>query len=216
MHTFELHGDTLWLSPYFFSVFVALEEKGATYKVVPVAMERGAQREPAYQTSSVTGRVPALRHGDFVLAESSAMAEYLEEILPTPALLGQTAQERGRVRQIMSWIRSDATLPVRNERSTHNIFYNRAAAPLSSAALAARDKFIAVCTNLGLDGTHEFAVGDKFTLADADLTLFAMRLIVSGDPLPATLVAYSERHWARASIAKFVQHPRGPLVPYIY
>jgi glutathione S-transferase len=216
MYTFELRGDTLWLSPYFFTAMVALEEKAATYTLAPVAMERGAQRDAEYQAASITGRVPALRHGEFVLAESSAMAEYIEELLPTPPLLGSSVQERARVRQLMSWIRSDATLPLRTERSTHGMFYPTTHAELSEAGRATSGKFVAVCTHLGLLAGREFAVGAAFTLADADLSMFAMRLILAGDALPDPIVAYAKHHWARPSIAKFVEHPRGPLVPYVY
>ena len=39
---------------------------------------------PAYRDRSLTAKVPALEHDDFWLAESSAIAEYLEEAFPPP------------------------------------------------------------------------------------------------------------------------------------
>jgi glutathione S-transferase len=214
----QLHGDTLWLSPYFFSAFVALEEKQATYEIAAVAMESGAQKSTHYGALSLTSRVPALVHGYFSVSESSAMVEYIEEVCPGRALLGTTPQARARARQIMSWIRSDATLALRLERSSHTLFYPLPIEPLSAAGTAARAKLIALCERLGVGSSASamHVAGTEFTIADADLTFMAMRLAHHGDELTPAIRAYCMQHWARPSIRKFVAHDRGELQAYQY
>jgi len=79
-----LHGSRLWTSPYVFSVFVTLKEKGLPFRMELLDTESGQHLRPPYEATSFTGRIPALRHGDFWLAESSAIEEYLEEAFPPP------------------------------------------------------------------------------------------------------------------------------------
>src|SRR5215470_2779257 len=105
-----LHGEPLWISPYVCSSFVALREKGVPFEVVEVATFHGVHRRPEYRDRSVTAKVPALSHGEFWLAESSAIAEYLEEVFPSPAyprLFPEDRHARARARQLMAWLRSD-------------------------------------------------------------------------------------------------------------
>src|SRR4051812_33550813 len=105
-----LVGETLWISPYVFSSFVALTEKGLPFEVRELALGRGEQRADDYATPSITAKVPALRHDDFWIGESSAIAEYLEDRFPPPrsaALFPADTRHRARARQLMAWLRSD-------------------------------------------------------------------------------------------------------------
>ena len=130
--------DAFWISPYAFSSFVALEEKKLAYDVEEIAMHRAEYRAPDYAKHSLTARVPMLRHRDFYLSESSAIAEYLEEAFPgTPRLLPEDVQQRARARQVMAWVRSDL-MPIREERSAETIFYAPSTVPLSPKAAASR------------------------------------------------------------------------------
>src|SRR5262249_22804446 len=140
--------------PYVFTCFVGLHEKGLEFEVRPVGLERNEQLEPDYRDGSITARVPSLRHGDFWLAESSAIIEYVEELFPPPGhlrLLPEAPRDRARARQLMSWIRSDL-LALRDEYPTTTMFYERAKAPLSSAGRDAKDKLIRVADLLVKEG----------------------------------------------------------------
>src|SRR4051812_46514517 len=68
----KLYSDDHWISPYVFSVFVALEEKQVEFEVVPVSLNEKEHTKAAYVERTITARVPALDDGGFVLAESSA------------------------------------------------------------------------------------------------------------------------------------------------
>lgn len=208
-----LYRDAFWISPYVFSCWVALEEKQLGYDVVEVSLGAGAQREPAYAASTITGRVPALRHGDFVLAESSAIVEYLEEAFPgTPPVLPRDLRARARCRQLMSWMRSDDTAAIRAERPTTTMFYERSSAPLSERAQCAADKLYRVADLVLPEGAE--ALFDHFSIADAELAFLLQRLILNGDDVPARLRAFADRLWQRPSIEAFVGLPRKPYVPY--
>ena len=57
-----LYVDRFWISPYAFTAFVALEEKGVSFDVQEVSLGDGEHQEPEYLRRSVTGRVPMLVH----------------------------------------------------------------------------------------------------------------------------------------------------------
>src|SRR5512143_4180872 len=80
-----LYGNDRYTSPYVFSAFVTLLEKNVPFRLEVLSLERKEHERPEYAGPSITGKVPALRHGDFWLAESSAIDEYLEDAFPPPA-----------------------------------------------------------------------------------------------------------------------------------
>jgi len=209
-----LHGERFWISPYVYSCFVALREKGLPFDVAIVSLDQHEQKTPEYRKRTVTGKVPALQHGDFWLAESSAIIEYLEDAFAPPAsrrVLPADPRARARARQIMSWLRSDI-LALREERSTTTMFYDRAEKPLSEAGQAAADKLLHVAELVVSDGKATM-FGD-FTVADADLAFALHRLILNGNEVSPKVRKFAEAVWARPSVQGFVAHERPPYVPY--
>jgi glutathione S-transferase len=208
----KLYTDAFWISPYVFTVFVALHEKGLPFETVNVALQEGEQRAPRYRDRSVTGRVPAIEHGGFFLAESQAIVDYLDEAFPdAPRLLPEGLHERARARSVLGWIRSDL-LALREERGTHTMFYERAAAPLSDQGRAAADKLLRVAELLLPTG--QTSLFGAWSIADSDLAFMLHRLILNGEEVPARLRAFAEAQWARPSTHAFVDRARPPYVPY--
>ena len=82
----ELYTDSEFFSPYAMSAFVVLTEKGIPFTVKPVDLAKEENKEAAYAALSLTRRVPTLAIGEFQLSESSAIAEYLEDIHPAHAV----------------------------------------------------------------------------------------------------------------------------------
>ncbi len=213
MSDLTLYRDDFWISPYVFSCDVTLREKGLAYETVVVALQRGEQRVEDYAARSLMGRVPALRHGDFMLAESSAIIEYLEDAFPKRTrVLPTSRKERARARQVMSWIRSDDTLPIRIERSTTTMFYERATKPLSDEAQAAATKLVTVATRLLAHGGGY--IGKAWSIADADLAFMLQRLVINGDEVPEAVREYADRVWQRPTVREFVERERPPYVPH--
>ena len=214
MDKLTLYIDRFWISPYAFSAWVALEEKGLAFETIELGLDRKDHQAPDYQSGSITGRVPALRHGDFWLAESSAIVEYVDEIARDPshlALLPTNLRDRARCRQVMAWIRSDL-MPIREERATHTMFYVRASKPLSPVAEQAKQRLVFAADKLvPADRTTLF---EQWSIADADLGFMLARLHINGDSLPAKLVTYCETQLARPSVKKWFERERPPYVGY--
>jgi glutathione S-transferase len=200
-----LYGDRFWISPYVFSCFVALHEKGLHFSTVSVALELGEHNRRAYVERAITAKVPALAHGHFWLTESSAIIEYLHEAFPDgQPLLPGGLEERARARQVMSWLRTDLG-PLRDERSTAAILLGQPVEPLSSPARRATEKLLQVADVMLASGPY---VAGSWSMADADLALMLKRVVVGGDRLSARLTAYVEEMWARPSIRAYADHPR--------
>jgi len=200
---FELYVDSLYTSPYALSAFVALTEKRLPFTVKTVDLEGGEQRLPAYAGRAVTGRVPALVEGDFVLTESSAITEYLEESFPAPeyvSLYPQDRRQRAQARQIQAWVRSDL-LPVRAERDTETVFFGKACAPLSENAQAAAAKLVHVAGSFVKGPQNIFGA---WSIADTDLAILLSRLVRNGDEVPAKLQEYVEFQWQRPSVQQWL------------
>jgi glutathione S-transferase len=203
-----LYGNEGWTSPYVFSAFVALREKGLPFTVQLVSLEKQEHQRPDYRDRSITGRVPALRHGDFWLAESSAIDEYLEETFPPPRhprLYPADPRARARVRMVQALVRSDF-MPVRAERSTSQLFLGEKPRPLSKEARAAAERLCRIAA--ALVPSAEAHVAGPFTMADADLSLALMRLVNAGDPVPPHLAAWARRIWERPSIRTWLANTR--------
>ena len=167
----KLHG--IQMSNYYTIAKMILLEKGIDFEEV----NQMPGRDEAWLTRSPMGKVPALETADGPIAETMAIAEYLEELQPEPRLLPTDAFARAKARQI----------------AYHTIYYiDLAARPgLNSAAFGAPEdeavnKTIAKLAPRGikaLGSVARFAPwigGDTFTLAD----------IVAANTIPlATMVA---------------------------
>jgi glutathione S-transferase len=197
-----LYTDAFWISPYVFTCFVALREKGLPFETRSVALQDKEQRGAAFQKRSLTGRVPALEHGDFTLT------------FPTPghpSIYPAELRARARARQVLGWIRTDL-MPIREERATHTMFYARATEPLSAAGRDAAERLLFVADQLVTEGKP--TLFGAFSIADADLAFMLHRLILNGDPVPSKLVGFARGIWERPCIREFAAHERLPYVPY--
>ena len=77
-----------------------LLEKHIVLPAVTVDVFAGENREPAFLAINPAGQTPALRCDDgSTLGEAVAIAEYLEELHPSPALIGSTPEQRAQTRQ---------------------------------------------------------------------------------------------------------------------
>jgi len=87
-------------SPFGRSVMAALEEKGASWRLSPVAP--GTMRSPGHLARHPFGRVPVLEHDGFSLYETQAILRYLDRILPAPALSPSDPKRLARMDQVMN------------------------------------------------------------------------------------------------------------------
>jgi glutathione S-transferase len=200
-----LYVDSEFLSPYAMSVFVALQEKQLPCEIVTVDLAAKANKETGFAAKSLTQRVPTLVHGDFALSESSAIAEYLDEVFPGKPLYPSEPRNRARARQVQAWLRSDL-MPIRQERSTEVVFLGARKPPLSAEAQAAAERLLfAAQALLPVNGENLFG---SWCIADTDLALMLNRLVLNGDAVPASLAAYARHQWLRPSVKSWTSRSR--------
>jgi glutathione S-transferase len=87
-------------SPFGRAVLASLEEKGASWRLSPVAP--GTFRSPEHLARHPFGRVPVLEHGGYSLYETQAILRYLDRVLPTPALTPADPKRAARMDQAMN------------------------------------------------------------------------------------------------------------------
>lgn len=212
MDPLTLYVDNHWISPYALSAFVGLEEKGLPYTVKEISLPKKEHLTGPYRAH--TGRIPSLQHGDYWLAESSAIVEYLAETFPFPKyprLFPEDLKQRGICREVMAWVRSDL-MPIREERSTYTVWYERSQKPLTDAGQKAKERLLKACDSLITDGRT--TLFPEWCIADCDLSMMLMRLHANGDSMPKKCVAYVEANWQRPSIRKWTERTRPAYAAY--
>jgi glutathione S-transferase len=183
-------------------------EKGLDLTHVPVDLMAGENRQGAYGKVNPSRTLPALEvdEGE-VIAEITAICEYLEELHPNPALIGETAMERAITRM---WTRRIDLGVV--EPMTNGFRYSQGLglfkARIRCIPQAADDlKTLAQEKLTWLDGLiagRQWIVGDRFTLADILLYCFLDFGTQVGQPLNLdnkNIAAWFERAKQRPSVA---------------
>ena len=197
----RLFVDSKFVSPYALSAFVALRVKGLDVELDTIDLATRQNLDDDFFQTSVTSRVPTLIVDNFSISESSAIAEYLEELQPTPNLYPQNIQDRAKARQIQAWLRSDL-LALRQDRPTEVIFCKPTAEKLTPAGKVAADKLIKSATLLLKDSKSNLF--GSWSIADVDLALMLNRLIFNGDPVPSLLKQYAAQQWQHPAIQEWM------------
>ncbi|PSL16593.1 glutathione S-transferase family protein [Shimia abyssi] len=88
------------LSPFCRKVRLSLAEKKIEVELVE---ERYWEQDPDFLRRNPAAKVPVLKIGGKMMAESAAICEYLEEKHPEPSLMPRDAEGRYEVRRLVSW-----------------------------------------------------------------------------------------------------------------
>ena len=89
-------------SPYAWRVWLALERKGIPYHRKTLSFSDGDLKTQEYGALNPRRRVPVLVDDDFVLAESAAIVEYIEDRWPNgPALFAREPRKRAIQRRMV-------------------------------------------------------------------------------------------------------------------
>lgn len=187
-------------------VRMAMAEKGMTIETVTIDLMGGENRRPPYATDVPTGGTPALQlDNGLMLAEITAIAEYLDEVQPEPPLLGRTAEERAEARmwtrRIDLYILEPMATGFRCTEGRQlfaprmNLLSEGAGQELKARA---REKVI------WLDGLlkgRQWVCGDRYTLADIMLYAFMEFGATVGQPIP------DEATWVKDWYARAGERP---------
>jgi glutathione S-transferase len=212
---------TLFVDGYFTSTwdatcFVALTEKHLEFTTARALLRDGQGAPARLREQSAIARIPALQHGDFLLTESLAIAEYLEDAFPPPGharLLPADPQRRARARQTMAWLRFDQRA-LRAERPWQLSIYPAAVdpddplPPLSPEAERDAGELVDLVGRMSAAGEL-----DDWNIAHADLAFALWRIARCGHALPPAAQQLLDRNVERPSIRAYLEHPRPPNPP---
>ncbi len=191
-------------NPHVVKMFMA--EKGLDIEHANIDLPGGENRKPDYLAKNPHGTTPALEldNGD-VLAEITAICEYIEELHPNPPLIGATPEQRAVTRMWVRRIDLNIVEPMANGfRYAEGLamFKDRVRCiPQAAADLktAAQEKLTWLD---GLIADRTWIAGDRFTLADILLYCFLAFGGQVGQPLNPdnkNIAAWMERVKARPS-----------------
>jgi len=153
-----------------------MHEKGIEIPLEPIDLMSGENRRAPYAAKNPAGQLPALElDNGAVIAEITAICEYLEDIQPEPRLIGATPEERAETRMWTRRVDLNIIEPLANGfRFSEGaaLFKDR----IHIIPQAADDlKAIAQEKLAWLDGLIEgkqFLSGDRFSMADVLLFSF--------------------------------------------
>jgi len=158
-----------WRSSCSWRVRIALALKGVSYDTVSVHLvqDGGQQHHSDHRDVNPMREVPVLLAGTEPLAQSMAILEYLEETVPSPALLPPTPLARARVRQMAEIINSGIQ-PIQNLRVMQHLGREY------DIEKPGQIQWSRHWIHLGFEGLHtlidqhggRFSFGDQITIAD--------------------------------------------------
>jgi glutathione S-transferase len=205
-----LYGSSL--SPFVRKVLAYCGERGIEIELQPTGVAPGTQSEDFIEASPFK-RMPALRDGDYTLADSSAIIHYLEAKYPDRPLIPAEPQLRGKT----IWFEEMADTIL--GACCGKLFYNRVVAPRflgragdeEIAETAERDELPPILKYLEavVPADGRFLVGNSLTLADISIaTMFVnlhhLGITIDEGKYPRT-AAYVDGILARPSFAPWVE-----------
>lgn len=183
-------------------------EKGLELPLAQVDIIAGENRREPYLALNPSGECPALELDDgSIVAETSAICEYLEERFPDPPLIGTTAEQRARTRMWLRRVDLKVVQPMTaGFRGAEGLalFRNRVhCLPMAADELkaSAREGLAWLEAQLG---ERQFLAGERLSVADILLFCFVEfgALVGQGlDPGLRRLSRWHERMASRPSAA---------------
>jgi len=209
-----IYGSSL--SPYVRKVLAFAGEKRIEFDLQPTGFPN---HSPEYLEASPFRKMPAMRDGDYALADSSAIVHYLEAKHPDPALIPADPRLRGKTVWYEEF--ADTILVACGAK----IFFNRIVAPrfmgrpgdLEAAEQAELNDLPPILDYLEktVPGDGGYLVGDALTLADIAVAgPFAnfrhTQTRVCPEKYPHT-VAYVDRILSRPSFTQWIERETAML-----
>jgi len=193
----------LWLSPLSRKIRLVLQEKNLEFSM---QVEKVWERRAEFVALNPACDVPVLIEPDgTVLAEVSAIAEYLDEVYREKLLLGLNPTDRAEVRRLVAWfdikMNREVTEPLVTEKFTKRFL--GVGAPDSAVIRAAKANlkyhldYIAYLT----ERYRGWLAGDYFSLADVTAAAHLSVLDYLGD------VAWDEFEPAKEWYARVKSRP---------
>jgi glutathione S-transferase len=180
-------------SPATARFFIA--EKGLEPEIITLDLIKGENREPAHLGRNSLGQLPVLELDDGTrITESIAVCETLEELFPSPPLIGTTPKERAETRMWTQRVNLGIAYPLLKA------FQMGAGRSVYGSRTYTNPEMVAGLTGLAFhhlawlekEISSQFLCGPRFTLADILLFSFLTFADSHGNPIDKKL----ERVWA--------------------
>ena len=154
------------LCPFSRKVRILLAEKHLDFKTRSIKF--WDNNTELYELTG-TGQVPVLIDNSYVISDSNAIAEYLEEVYDIYNFMGKTPVERAEVRRLVGWFDHSfyysVTRAILNERVIK--YYSNAESPNSSLIRATKSSIAHhVGYIAGMLDKYQWVAGNFFSLAD--------------------------------------------------
>ena len=157
----------LWLSPYCRKVRIVLAEKKIDYRL---ETENTWLRRREFLAINPAGEVPVLIEDDGTsIADSQAICEYLEEIVPDPSIFPVDPKERAEARRIVAWFDRKFSAEVSENLVGEKIFkrFLKTGAPNSALIRAGQQNIHYHLDYIGwLSERRNWLAGGVFSIAD--------------------------------------------------
>ena len=194
-------------------IHILLEEIGNPYETEKLDVGGGATKAPAFRAINPKGKVPTLVRDDgSVLTEFGAIATWLARTNPQAGLLPNDPDVEARVAETLDYV----------EGTIHGQGYGRIFMPqiyepqdvvhgtlgLGQAAVKRQGVEIVQTGFAILDpqlSRHDYAAGNRFTIADAALFYVERWAVATGITLPVNIQAHFQRMLERPAVHKVRQ-----------
>lgn len=181
-----------------YRVRIAMNLKGIEFQTVPVNLLKGEQRSDDYLKINPLGGVPALVDGDFVLSQSLAIINYIDNLASEPSLAPGGFQDQAYVRQIALSVAEDIhpLINLKTQKYLAEKFGADDEAKKEWYAHWTAEGMAAIEKMLQADGrAGNYVLGDKVSVADICLipNMYSMRRF-GVDLSPYPLCCAIERH----------------------
>ena len=150
-----------------YRIRIVLNVKGISWEYISVRLDKGEQLEAEHSERNPMKLVPVLDTGDECLAQSVAIAEYLEETHPSPPLMPSDPIQKAQLREMVQIIASDIQ-PIANLRVLKHVQPHFAANDWANNWIERGfEAFEVRAAKRSSDG--QFSFGDSLSLADVFL-----------------------------------------------
>ena len=152
-------------------LIVYLREKGIDIPLESVDLLSGANRSPEFLKKNPLGGLPVLELDDGShLTESLAIIQYLEDLHPTPPMIGTTPVERARVRELERICELGVLSSVGTVFQNSHPFFAGRVKQSPEAAANGRARFASTLKVVDERiGARPFVAGERPTIADCTL-----------------------------------------------
>ena len=168
------------LSPYVRKIRIQLAEQLIAHELV---VQAPFNQPDWFFEISPLGRIPAIRDGDFALADSAVIGQYLQDTRGGAPLYGDTPEQTARVR----WLEKYADYEL-GALATHGVFFNRVVKPVAgdscddAAVQQALEQLPSLFDYLeGQLGDQHYFLGTQFSMADIAVCSQLINLAHAGE-----------------------------------